>query len=46
MISQYLPVQYLHLRSELITNHPQELIWDHIQEVATCYSQACQASDR
>ncbi len=46
LISQYLPVQYLHLRSGTITNHPQELIWDHIQEVAACYSQACQASDR
>ena len=46
MISQYLPVQYLHLRSGLITNFPQELIWDHIQEVAACYSQACQATGR
>ena len=46
LISQYLPVQYRHLRSGTVTNHPQELIWDHIQEVAACYSQACQASDR
>jgi D-tagatose-1,6-bisphosphate aldolase subunit GatZ/KbaZ len=41
LISQYLPMQYRHIREGLIRNQPDEMIWDHIQEVGQHYVQAC-----
>jgi D-tagatose-1,6-bisphosphate aldolase subunit GatZ/KbaZ len=43
LISQYLPVQYAHLREGRVFNTPRELIWDHIQETAAVYAGACKA---
>jgi D-tagatose-1,6-bisphosphate aldolase subunit GatZ/KbaZ len=41
LISQYLPTQYWHIREGLIRNKPNEIIWDHIQEIGGHYAQAC-----
>ena len=41
LLSQYLPTQYWHIREGLIQNNPHEVIWDHIQEIADHYVQAC-----
>ncbi|HLE53563.1 MAG TPA: class II D-tagatose-bisphosphate aldolase, non-catalytic subunit [Anaerolineales bacterium] len=44
LISQFLPVQYQNIRTGKIGNHPRQLVWDRIREVAACYSQACSNS--
>ncbi len=41
MISQYLPVQYQHIREGILKNDPQAIIIDHIQEVLRDYANAC-----
>lgn len=41
LLSQYLPVQYHHLRAGSIANQPRELIRDHIVEVLQDYNAAC-----
>ena len=46
LISQFLPVQYQNIRTGKIGNHPRQLVWDRIREVAACYSQACSTSKR
>lgn len=41
LISQYLPVQYWHIREGLIGNKPKEIIWDHIEDIGQHYVEAC-----
>jgi len=41
LISQFMPLQYLHFREGKILNKPQELILDKIMEVTEIYSKAC-----
>ncbi len=41
LISQYLTMQYWHIREGLIRNKPEEIIWDHIQDIGQYYVQAC-----
>lgn len=41
LISQYLPYQYEHIREGRISNDPEQLIKDHINEVLDSYSKAC-----
>lgn len=42
LVSQYLPVQYRHLRAGTLENHPRALIWDHIEETLARYAYACE----
>lgn len=41
LISQYLPLQYNHIREEKIGTSPRELIRDHILDVVKSYENAC-----
>ncbi len=41
ILSQYMPIQYKHLRSHQIGSDPRSLIWDCIQETLADYSTAC-----
>jgi len=41
LISQYMPVQYRHLRAGGISAKPEELILDHIHQVLEDYAYAC-----
>lgn len=41
LLSQYLPVQYQHVRSGQLFQNPRELIWDHIREIIEHYIYAC-----
>lgn len=41
LISQYLPKQFDHIRTDQLINDPEQLILDHIGEVINCYSFAC-----
>jgi D-tagatose-1,6-bisphosphate aldolase subunit GatZ/KbaZ len=41
LLSQYLPVQYGHIRDELIANSPRAIIMDKIASVLAEYAYAC-----
>lgn len=41
LLSQYLPIQYNHIREGKIENKPEEILMDHIQEVIRDYRFAC-----
>jgi len=42
LISQYLPLQFAHIRERMINNTPEEMIVDHIQGVLAGYRYACE----
>jgi D-tagatose-1,6-bisphosphate aldolase subunit GatZ/KbaZ len=41
LISQYLPVQYRHIRQKRIPRQARSMIWDHIRETLRSYALAC-----
>ena len=41
LLSQYLPIQYQHIRAGTLANEPRALIWDHIKETVRPYARAC-----
>ncbi|OOE54725.1 D-tagatose-bisphosphate aldolase, class II, non-catalytic subunit [Salinivibrio kushneri] len=45
LLSQYLPIQYHHVREGTLANRAHELVIDKIMEVTSMYSQACAASE-
>jgi D-tagatose-1,6-bisphosphate aldolase subunit GatZ/KbaZ len=41
LVSQYMPIQYQHIREGHLRNTPTDLIYDRIKEVVAVYAYAC-----